>query len=407
MFKRWIIYAALTSIILSVFSHPSYAALTPLEISQLEKEKIGVPVRGEWLTALANYRKKVSEQYGTDFAFIFNFAQQAILKSRHNQGKSRGVWYWNLEVEQDLWKGADLFIEFEVDRGKGVDKFLPTFSIFNNNSGEDAWLYLPALYLEQNLFSDKLFLAAGKLDISYWFDCNEAANSADTQFLSSSLVNNLTIPFPANGIGALAGFKPYEWLYVQLGAATAKATYTQVGLSNAFNSAFFIAEAGLTPKLFSLPGNYRFILHSNHEKLAYLESEEDEETKNNDFGFGISFDQALSKRLTLFLRYGRTDPKVREIEHFWSCGAQLAEPIPGRKFDLLAFGVAQSIMGDDFRRANGEDAAGSETMYEAYYSLGFNNAVSLTPDIQIVTNPNADKTEETEIVFGLKFLLSF
>ena len=359
------------------------------------------------MSALEKYRKKVSGQYGTDFAFIFNFAQQAILKSQHNQGKSRGVWYWNLEIEQDLWKGADLFVEFEVDRGKGVDKFLPTYSIYNDNSGEDAWFYLPALYLEQRLLGDKLFLAAGKLDMSYWFDCNEAANSADTQFFSSSLVNSLTIPFPANGIGALATFSPDEWVYLQFGAATARASYTRVGLSDAFNSAFFIAEAGLAPRFFSLPGNYRFIFHSNHEKLGYVDSADEEETKKNDFGWALGFDQAITRQVTLFARYGAADPKVRDIEHFWSCGAQVVEPIPGRKFDLLAFGVAQSIMGDEYLRANGEDAARAETMYEIYYSLGFNNAVSLTPDIQIVTNPNADKTAETEIVFGLRFLLSF
>ncbi|MFA7653348.1 MAG: carbohydrate porin, partial [Candidatus Omnitrophota bacterium] len=81
---------------------------------------------------------------------------------------------------------------------------------------------------------------------------------------------------------------------------------------------------------------------------------------------------------------------------------------PGRKFDCLGIGVAQSIFGKDFRQANGYDeTTRSETMYEVYYSYSLNSALILTPSLQIVTNPNADKSADTEIVCGLRFLLSF
>ena len=390
---------------LLLFSFPSYAALTPLEVFQKgTEENSGLP--RTWFKKLDAYRSKVSEEYGLDFAFIFNYAQQAILKSSSNRGKTRGTWYWNLEIAKKLWQGAQLFSEFEVDKGKGVDKLLPTFSFFNENSGEDAWLYLPVVYLEQKLFNDRLLIAAGKTDLSYWFDYNEAAGSADTQFLSSSLVNNLTIPFPAKGIAAMVNFTPYEWLYFQSGAATAKAHSTKTGLTDAFNSTFFINELGLTPKFGSLAGNYRFIFRANREKLDYINSDENE-IKKNDFGFGISFDQAVTSRLTLFLRYGFADPKVRDIEYFWSGGVQLSEPIPGRKFDILSFGVSRSIFGNDFREANGEDTARFETFYEVYYSYQVNSSLSLSPNLQIVTNPNADKAADTEVVCGLRFMLSF
>jgi len=327
------------------------------------------------------------------------------MDSKHDEGKSRGAWYWNLEISQKAWPGAEFFVEFEIDRGKGVDKFLPTFSSFNENAGDDAWLYIPALYLEQRLFEDKILLSAGKLDLSYWFDCNEAANSADTQFSSSALVNSLTIPFPAKGMAAMAMFNPYEWLYFQSGAATAKASSTKAGLSDAFNSVFFINELGLSPEFASLKGNYRFIFHMNHQNLDYINSDE---SKKNDFGWALSFDQAVTKRVTLFLRYGSADPKVRDIEYFWSCGGQIVEPIPGRKFDILGVGVAQSIVGDDYRQANGyDDTSRSETMYELYYSYNINSSLILTPNLQVVANPNADKAEATAIVCGLRFLLSF
>jgi carbohydrate-selective porin OprB len=388
------------------FVRPSQAALTPLEIYAQEEIKSKASSQKTWFNNFNESRENFAEKYGTRFAFLFNYTQQAILKSSNDNGKSGACWYWNLEIEQNLWQGAALFAEFEVDRGKGVDKFLPTFSFFNDNSDVDANLYLPALYIEQNLISDKLLMAAGKLDLSYWFDYNDVANSADTQFFSSALVNSVTLPFPSNGIGAMAAFKPYEWMYFQAGAATAKAEDTKVGLSDAFNSVFFINELGFSPKLFgALKGNYRFILNVNHEKLDYIYSDENE-TKKNDLSWALSFDQAVTENITLFLRYGQADPKVRDIEYSWSCGGQITEPIPGRKFDCLGVGVAQSIMGKDYREAN-EGSTSSETMYEVYYSYSLNPVITLTPNIQIVANPNADKTADTEFVCGLRFLLDF
>ena len=402
--RRRVIYAILINLlVLSASIRISQAALTPLDISAQEEQKSETSIKKTWFRYFNDSRENFAEKYGTRFAFLLNYAQQTILESANDRGKSRGAWYWNLELGQRLWQGAELFAEFEMDRGKGVDKFLPTFSQFNTNSGDDASLYLPVLYVEQKLFEDKTFIAAGKLDLSNWFDCNQVANSGDTQFLSSALVNSLTLPFPDKGIGAMINFTPSEWMYAQAGATTARASSTKTGLSDGFNSAFFINELGLTPKCGALKGNYRFIFNINHEKLEYLNSDQ---TKTNSLSWGLSFDQAVSERITLFLRYGWADPKVRDIEYFWSCGGQITEPLPGRKLDCLGVGIAQSIMGHDYLQAN-EESSRSETMYEIYYSYKLNSAITLTPNLQIVVDPNADKTTDTEIVCGLRFLLSF
>ncbi len=291
-----------------------------------------------------------------------------------------------------------------MDRGKGVDKFLPTFSKFNTNSGDNADLYVPNFYLRQELLTDKIFLAAGKLDLSDWFDTNEVANSGDTQFLSSALINNQAIPFPAKGIGVMASFKPYEWLYLQSGASTAKAQATKTGLSDGFNSTLFLGELDLTPKVGTLNGNYRFIFYLSHRKLDFINIEG---TENEDAGFGVSFDQAITRRITLFFRYGGADEKLRDIEYFWSCGAQIAELFPGRKFDYVGVGVARSIISDDYRTVNDPGVSGAETMYEAYYSYNVNDILTLTPNIQIVTNPNAETETGSYLVCGLRCLLSF
>jgi len=384
-----------------VFLPALEAALTPIEISE---EKEAVPSSEQWFNNFTKYRESIIEKYGTEFAFLFNYTQQAIIRDTQNQGKSRGVGYLNLEIEQRLWPGAALFLEVESDDGIGVDKYIPTYSVFNSNYGEKIDIYVPELYLEQNLFADRILISAGKLDLSDWFDGNIAAESADTQFLSSALVNSLTIPFPAKGLGALAKVKPCAWFYFESGASTARASSTKTGLSDGFNSVFFVSELGLSPKFRSLKGNYRFIFHLNHEKLERIDEEGEEK---DTLGYGISFDQEVTKQITLFLRYGRADSRVRDIKHFWSFGGQILEPIPGRTLDCFSIGVARSIMSDDYRSANEEIAARAETMYEVYYSYILNDLITLTPSLQVVTNPNADKTAKTAIVLGLRFLLSF
>ena len=265
------------------------AGFTPLEIFE---EKSETPSIKSWFNGFDKYREELAKNHGTEFAFLLNHTQQIIAKSNHDQGRSRGVGYLNLEIEQRLWPGSTVFMELETDRGVGIDKFIPTYSWFNSNSGTDVDIYIPAFYLEQNLFADKISIEAGKLDLSNWFDGSAVAGSADTQFLSDALVDNLTLPFPLKGLGAMINFKPYEWFYLQSGASTAKASSTKTGLSDGFNSSFFISELGLSPKFLQLQGNYRFIFNMNHEKLQRIDEEGEED---HDFGFGVSFDQEVTK----------------------------------------------------------------------------------------------------------------
>ncbi len=395
-----------TVLVLFSSARACLSAPLPLKISEdLEK----LPVEESLGKSFIKYRDEFAKKYGTEFSFLINYQQQEILYNKHNTGNSRMVWYWNLEVNQRLWKGAGLTLELEVDKNKGVDKFIPTFSLFNTNTGDNASLYVPRLEFTQSLYADKISIAAGKLDLADWFDCNEFANSGDIQFLSDALVNNLAIPFPAKGLGAMAGFKPNDQFYFQAGASTAKAVYTKTGLSDGFNSTFFINEFGFTPQFKNLKGNYRFIFHLNHRKLPLIDNDEEADAqKRQQFGFAISFDQEVIKdKLGLFLRYGFADRRVYEIENFWSGGFQISEPFAGRKYDFIGFGVAQSFTGKNYRTFNEPDVAHCETMYELYYSYYINNTFILTPNLQLVVDPYADKTADCAVVCGLRGIVSF
>ena len=216
-------------------------------------------------------------------------------------------------------------------------------------------------------------------------------------------MNNLAIPCPSKGLGGLITFAPYEWVYLQSGVGTARATSTKTGLSDGFNSSLFINELGFSFKTKELEGNYRLIFYLNHERLERIDGEGE---KKDTLGYALSFDQEITKKVTLFLRYGCADEKIWDIKRFWSFGAQVNEPL-GRKDDYFAIGVARSIMGNDFRSLNEDTAARRETIYEIYYSCSLNSFVTLTPSLQLVTHPNADKDSKVALVIGCRFLLSF
>ncbi|MBU2222266.1 MAG: hypothetical protein KJ722_06555, partial [Candidatus Omnitrophica bacterium] len=108
----------------------SWAALTPIEISeQVAEEAQGQQAKESWFNTFNRSRDKFAEKYGTRFGFVFNYCQQAILQGQNDEGKSRGLWYWNLDLSQQLWPGGSLIVEFEMDKNKGIDKFIPTYSL--------------------------------------------------------------------------------------------------------------------------------------------------------------------------------------------------------------------------------------------------------------------------------------
>ena len=365
----------------------SWAAPQPLDIGKLLVD-----------------RETLAQKYGFEYAFLLNYTQNLILNSSENQGKSRGLWYWDLELSQRLWKGGRLYAELEMDKNKGIDKFLPIFSWFNYNSTDNASPYVPVCYITQDLLNDRLFFAAGKTDLSNWFDGNTVANSADTQFSSAALVNNPVLPLPTKNMGVFVSFKANELISFQAGAATGDYFPTKAGFSNAFRNQIFLGEFDLSPKWSDRQGNYRFIFCSDREKYDFIDVEG---VRRNNYSFALSFDQALTEHLTLFARYGLGDPKADDVENFWSAGGQLTEPVPGRKFDCLGFGVAQSLFGGDYLDAFGPDLARTEIMYELYYSLRVKEYFYITPNLQFVQHPNANKQEGGAAVCGVRFLLTF
>ncbi|MCK9572548.1 MAG: carbohydrate porin [Candidatus Omnitrophica bacterium] len=354
------------------------------------------------LDQLSKQRDSLKNAYGTQVNLLFRYWNQVVLDGRNARGKDRSSWYYDLQIDQSLWKGGSIFLEVEGGRGAGLDKLIPNYSIFDDKNGKFSTLYIGRFYATQELCDGKLYFLGGRMDFSYIFDTNAVANTADLQFMSHALVNNNVIPFPQNGMGLVLGAKPFEWMYIDFGAANSNAKSTAIRMERAFKEPFLIAEIGITPKIGELEGAYRFNYWSTRKSLEKIDGAG---TQNGDQGFGLSFDQALTQRLTVFARYGLADGHVRDLENFWSCGGDLKNPLPGRNYDVFGVAVAQSINGKDYSSVNAN--TGAETMFETYYKIALNKYFYLTPDLQVLLNPKMNKDNGTALVLGIKTLLLF
>jgi len=229
-------------------------------------------------------------------------------------------------------------------------------------------LDITEVWWEQALIGDTLFIRFGKLDITGGFECRRCpvafdgsayANDETAQFLSPSLVNNSTIPFPDKGMGAVVYYNPIEWWYIAAGASDAQAVVDQVGFNTAFHEEdyfFYIFETGLTPELDSekgpLGGAYRVGLWVDGQDKARFSNGKN---YRDDTGVYVSCDQLIRKEnddpedsqgIGTFFRWGYANSDLNEIGNFWSFGFQYQGLIEGRDDDVLGIGVAKGIFSD-------------------------------------------------------------
>ena len=334
--------------------------------------------------------------------------------SSGNTDHGRHTGSYDVELEFDIdrllgWKNAFLYVHAE---GSWPRNDLDSSSVgsimgINGDAAGNRTVDVTEVWIEQTLLSDMLLIRAGKLDITGGFVCQGCpvtfdgslfANDETTQFLNGAMVNNPTIPFPAQGLGAILHFNPGGSWYASIGVADALADPRQTGFRTTFgggNEQFYVAETGITPILDSadgkLMGAYRIGVWC--------------ETFAEEMGFYFTCDQMLTKEnpdpedtqgLGVFARYGHTDEQTYDIETFWSIGCQYQGLFEGRDNDILALGYATG----DFSAIAGYTA--DESILECYYNILLAPWISVSPIFQYVSRPGGDVTINDVTVLGIR-----
>lgn len=281
----------------------------------------------------------------------------------------------DIAMETEVADGGTAFIYINSAQGTGVD-IGSAAGVNGDDEGGDradggysdtriaeAWVQFP--------FNDIASVTVGKIDPTGIYDGNEVANDESSQFLNDNFVNNMAIAFPGYVGGLSLGLEPVEGVAVNLGAFEAADDF-----DGAFDSAFLVGEVGVATHLMDRDGNARLIYWSTPSNA------------NDNSGFAVSLDQAVSDAVTLFARFGLQDD-TQPYDNAFSLGGQMAigDGMAGLAFATL---TATAAGADD------------ESTVEAYYRHALTDNFALTADVQFVQAPGFDPAADDAFVYGLR-----
>jgi len=331
--------------------------------------------------------------------------------------------YLDLE-KMNLIDGAEFWI-----RGKGTwggddsdfDKEkIGAFFKTNQDAGSEEPIFVDKWHYRQYLFDKKLELRIGRMEpVKDLFDRSSVMGHEDKWFLNRALVRNATIP-SHKGLGVFLKWKFSKTAYLSAAALDAQAQDRQTNFNTAFHDEDwfrYFFELGCTPSLKSkngdLPGLYRIgTWYDPTRKTKFFDTLgglRAERHESGDWGFYVGFDQMVWKEndnpkdkqgFSIAARYGYAHGDVNRVDNFWAFGTKYQGLVSGRDKDLFGIGVAQGIMSDQFRRIHAR--ADRETVYEMYYSYQVTPWLTISPDLQFVTNAGGDKDDDNALVAGIR-----
>lgn len=299
----------------------------------------------------------------------------------------QGVGSFDIFAFTSFGKHTILFFDLEAVGGDGPDQIIPNLSGLNADAGStqsdegiDHLVVLEA-WAEFRALKDLLTVNVGKIDVTNYFDNNLHANDETSQFLSGAFVNSAALPAPINAPG------------IRLRTSFVNRFYLQFALSSLDNSGddlmrnhFKIAETGfmLFPNT-DWEANFR-IYGFEHPAAGYSR------------GFGLSVDELVAGRFTVFGRYAKNEKKLADwfgIEQAWSFGLGFKQLFLNREFNVgLAYGQTDPQALD-----------APEKLAELYISNQFNQWVYLSPHLQWLDPATANQKEH--VLVGLRINFSY
>jgi len=344
--------------------------------------------------------------------FVVQGTHNANGDNSDNDGEDAGDSSYSIDLtfEKEFEDYGKAVINFEAGGGGGVEDELKLFSNVNADADNDENLRLTKAFYEHYLKSLPLTLVFGKIGANDYIDTNNYANDECTQFLSRMFKNSPAIELADNGPGVGFTLKPTGLIDINLVMVDADSEWEDM-----FDNIFLAGQINLKTNLFNREGNYRIVAWLNDQ--AHTRWSDSLSTKDDGYGFGISFDQEITDNLGAFIRYGWQDPGQRlngldddfSLEHSWSTGLQFNGNIWGRDKDVFAFAIGQVIPSSDYKNSGNLNAK-NEGHFEVYYSYVVNDHLTLSPDIQAIWNPygkDAATGDDMIIVGGLRGQVDF
>jgi high affinity Mn2+ porin len=352
------------------------------------------------------------------------------------------------------WPGGEIYADPEITGGSGLSGTQGMAGVLNAETahvGAAAPQFNLARALVKQVFSlgggtsavaggqnqlagaladDRLTVLAGKFSLSDYFDNNDYANDARTQFFNGGLVANPAWDYAADTKGytwgALAELRRGAWslrLASALEPVEANGPVLDRDLSRFHGDNLEVewrhgawgggAWRALVYRNQADMGSYRDALNAGGTPDVTLSRE-----ARVKYGYGLNADQALGPDGGCFLRLGWNDGQTEtwaytEADETASLGLQWKGTAWGRDQDQWGLaGLADGLSDDhrDYLAAGGSgfllgDGAlnyGPEEVVETYYAAQLLDGFTLTLDLQGVQNPGYNRDRGPLLVGGAR-----
>lgn len=361
-----------------------------------------------------------------------------------------------------LWRGAEVWIDPEIDQGFGLSA---TLGVDAFTSGEaykigksTPYPKLPRAFLRQtidlggakhktdadlNSFAgetteNRLVLTVGKLSVVDVFDTNKYAHDPRNDFLNWGMIDTATYDYAANAWGYTYGaaLEWYQGGWTLRGGlfdltlvpnsthldehahqyqtdAEVERDYTVFGRDGAIRLTGFLSDGRMARYADAValamatgdPANVALVRHF-HART----------------GLSMNLEQAVSDDLGVFARAGHAEPQFEafeftDMDNSIAVGLSLKGPSWNRKEDAVGLAVERGEASHDaiaYFNAGGLGILagdgklphpGPETVIETYYRLPVATYAHVTADYQFIDNPAFNRDRGPVSVFGVRLHL--
>jgi len=324
----------------------------------------------------------------------------------------------------DLSTSVDLFFEFpvgfqgiasmhlslakgdgvnpEINDATGVTPFADDTEqdLVDNNKLLEAWY-------EGTYFGGKLVTTVGILDGTLYIDANEAAHDETQQFMNTAFYASPLHGIPSYTPGLRLTWRPgmqgYATLLFIEGEDRDSAQERLFARSDN-HSTLYALEVGTPYGTEERQGDVRF--YGWYDSTDY--DRFDAKGTKNSRGIGVSFDQKVSDRLTLFARATFGDGEILEFDRFYSIGGALDL---GKQTVGLAAGILKSSSEAKTSLSGGGETVDlnekSLVLFELYDRFQLFDTVSITPDLQYTIHPRGSGDLDRIVVAGVRVNVNF
>jgi high affinity Mn2+ porin len=349
-----------------------------------------------------------------------------------------------------LWKGAELWIDPELDQGSGVGDThgaagYPSAEAYKEGSaypyarvqrafirqsielgGESEKVEADANVFAGTQSSNRIVVTIGRYYVTDLFDTNKYANNPKADFLNWSLVNAGTFDYAADVIGNTYGAAA-EWyqdrftlrggIFDLSKTPTGGNSPLGVGLDPTFGQFQLVGEIEERHELWGQPGKLKLTglvsrgragQYADAIALAEMTGQPADISAVRKYdsrpSVSLNLEQDIAPEIGVFARAGWADPNIEpwdftDIDRTLQMGVSISGKLWGRADDRIGIaGVLNGISSihEAFLNAGGLGILigdgqlphpGTEKILEAYYSYALTSSTKLSFDYQFLDNP--------------------